>query len=195
MMKSPSFNIRVVLPAVVILLILLAAAYYWLAPVLRFIPKDCLNGSYAAMFKGEAPGIGKSLNQEDVKGIIETLLKQINAEADQPEGYIGYISTLQNVQYRRAWELKGGKTKEIAVDDFINAWNSSPSPNLPARTYNISFFAEKYGLICVRLDVRYNQGLKASSRGGFSEMWVFRRVWWLAGGWEAAGKQKIFMFD
>jgi hypothetical protein len=188
-------NIRVVLPVVVILLILLSAGLYWLVPVLRFTPKDCLGGAYAGMFKGEDPELSSLLSQEDVNEIVETLVKQISSAEDKPAGYVGYISTLSGINYRRAWQFNSSEIKEIPLDNFISAWGSSPSPDLPERVYNVSFFAEKNGMICVRLDGRYNVGLSKSSRGGFSEMWVFRRIFWLTPAWKTIARQKIFMFD
>ena len=187
---------RIIIPLILIAVILVFAALYWLVPYFRFTPKDCLNGSYAGLFLGESPDLAKHLSQQDVNAILLALREHMPLEIQGQSVYAGYISTLPGIEHRKAWQWQEDlSVSEISVDDFIRAWSGPPSPDLPWRVYNISFFAEKDGIICVRMDARYNAGLLPTSRGGFSEIWVFRKRFWQPSLWDWIGKENIFMVD
>lgn len=129
------------------------------------------------------------------------LIQKIPFEEGQSAVYAGYISTLPGISYRKAWKIDTPNhtpnwgQSEIPLDDFIDAWSSPPSLALPARVYNISFFGERYGFICVRLEARNNHGAIAGTRGGFGEMWVFHQAFWVPQGWEFIRKEVIFTKD
>ncbi|MCE1254177.1 MAG: hypothetical protein LWX83_11595 [Anaerolineae bacterium] len=192
-MKYP---MRILIPLLIIAVILLAAAVYKLAPYFLFSPKDCLGASYTNLFVGEAPDLGRRLSQQEVDAILQALRARMPAEIEGQHVLAGYISTLPGIEHRKAWQWQEDlSVSEIPVDDFIRAWSSSPAPDLPWRVYNVSFFNEKDGFVCVRMDARYNAGLRPTSRGGFSEIWVFRKQLLPPWGWDWVAKENIFMFD
>jgi hypothetical protein len=146
-------------------------------------------------YAAESPEIAKNLSQDDIVIIVEYIRDRImgtgvgdinkNQSTDANNkifsSYFGYIS--QTYDYQKAWGLRSGSIFEITPEEFLRAFHSGSSPDLPRNVYSIHFYKIQSGTLCVAVENRYYRGLReGAGRGGNISMWSLRKSFF--GKWE-----------
>jgi len=97
--------------------------------------------------------------------------------------YFGYQSTLPGIDYQKAWKLNYGSATEIPFEEYLKAWESPPSPDLPYVVYSIHFFEVEYNsVLCVTVGKKYNYRTYRTDRPWIVDVWDFDNTF--PGKWE-----------